>query len=231
MLRVILVEPEGEYNVGFVARLCKNFEVDQLYVVNPRCDLNKAMEFSAKGRDFMERVTVTSTLQEALRDLDLKISTSSIADSKGDMLRKSMPPWEIVKLMENRRTGLVFGRESVGLTREEIMMTDIMVHIPANRDYPVLNLSHAVGIILYEIWKSTHLRPGEAGPAPSQETITLVEKYVKTLYDTVKRSDGDDAMYIATKRSLLRGIRDEEEGRAVVRFLRKVYMRMIHGNE
>lgn len=225
------MEPEGEYNVGFVARLCKNFEVDQLYIVNPRCDLNKALEFSAKGRDFMEKVVVTSTLEEALRDLDLKISTSSIADSKGDMLRKSMPPWEIVKLMENRKTGLVFGRESVGLTREEILMTDIMVHIPANRSYPVLNLSHAVGIVLYEIWKSTHLRGGETGPAPSQETLSLVDKYVKTLYDAIKRSNGDEAMYIATKRSLLRGIRDEEEGRAVVRFLRKVYMRMIHSNE
>ncbi|AWR99433.1 tRNA (cytidine-2'-O-)-methyltransferase TrmJ [Metallosphaera hakonensis] len=229
MLRVILVEPEGEYNVGFIARLCRNFEVEELYIVNPRCDLNKALEFSAKGQDVLKSAVVVSSLYEAMRDLDLKISTSSIADSKGDMLRKSMSPWEVSQLVGDRKVGLVFGRESVGLTRDEILMTDIMLHIPANKEYPVLNLSHAVGIVLYEIWKTRGATPRKS--VVSRETTDLIEKYVKTLYEAIRRGDGDEAMYIAVKRSLLRGIKDEEEGRAVVRFLRKIYMRMIHGNE
>ncbi|AEB96092.1 tRNA (cytidine-2'-O-)-methyltransferase TrmJ [Metallosphaera cuprina] len=232
MIRVILVEPEGEYNVGFIARLCKNFDVDQLYIVNPKCDLDKAKQFSAKGNTFLERAKVVDKLEDAIEDLDLKISTSSIADSKGDMLRKSMAPWEISSLIGRRQVGLVFGRESVGLTREEIAMTDIMVFIPANRDYPVLNLSHAVSIILYELWKSKVNENRISNDMNvSSETLGFIDKYVKLIYNDVRRSDGDDAMYVATKRSLFRGIRDEEEGRAVVRFLRKVYMRILHTQE
>jgi len=32
---VILVEPNGPLNVGSVARLCSNFEVDELRIVSP----------------------------------------------------------------------------------------------------------------------------------------------------------------------------------------------------
>ncbi|MEM3268563.1 MAG: RNA methyltransferase, partial [Metallosphaera sp.] len=194
MIRVILVEPEGEYNVGFIARLCKNFDVDQLYIVNPKCDLDKAKQFSAKGITFLERAKVVDKLEDAIEDLDLKISTSSIADSKGDMLRKSMAPWEISSLIGRRQVGLVFGRESVGLTREEIAMTDIMVFIPANRDYPVLNLSHAVSIILYELWKSKVNENRISNDMNvSSETLGFIDKYVKLIYNDVRRSDGDDA--------------------------------------
>ena len=38
-LKVILVEPSGPLNVGSVARLCSNFEVDELRIVSPKCDI------------------------------------------------------------------------------------------------------------------------------------------------------------------------------------------------
>ena len=38
-LKVILVEPNGTLNVGSVARLCSNFEVDELRIVSPKCDI------------------------------------------------------------------------------------------------------------------------------------------------------------------------------------------------
>jgi hypothetical protein len=59
----------------------------------------------------------------------------------------------------------------------------------------------------------------------------LIEKYVRTVYEHVKRSEGDLDMYVALRRVLLRGIQDEEEARAVIRFLRKTYMRLIHEEE
>ena len=38
ILKVVLVEPAGEINVGSVARLCENFRVNELRLVSPRCD-------------------------------------------------------------------------------------------------------------------------------------------------------------------------------------------------
>ena len=48
-LKVILVEPSGPLNVGSVARLCSNFEVDELRIVSPKCDV-----FSLEAKKMIE---------------------------------------------------------------------------------------------------------------------------------------------------------------------------------
>ena len=50
-LKVILVEPNGPLNVGSVARLCSNFEVDELRIVSPKCDI-----FSLEAKKWLLKV-------------------------------------------------------------------------------------------------------------------------------------------------------------------------------
>lgn len=231
MIRVILVEPEGAYNTGFVARLCKNFSVDELYLVNPKFNINEAMNFSAHGREYLEKAVIVNSYERALEGLDIKIATSSIADNKGDILRKSIKPWELVNFItEDKKIGLIFGRESVGLTREEIVRADFLLYIPANPIYPVLNLSHAVGIVLYELWRNKELKIYSSKNV-SAEVYQLLDKYSKMLYDLISRSPQEIGMYIALKRALMKGVSDEEEARTIIRFLRRLYTRIIHEEE
>jgi len=46
---------------------------------------------------------------------------------------------------------LLLGREDFGLFEEELARCDLLVTIPASREYPILNLSHAAAILLYEL--------------------------------------------------------------------------------
>ncbi|MCY0849185.1 tRNA (cytidine-2'-O-)-methyltransferase TrmJ [Sulfuracidifex metallicus] len=231
MLRVIVVEPEGDYNLGFIARLCKNFKVDELVIVNPVASIENAKPFAAKGIDFLEKKTrVVFSYNEALKDLDLTIATSSIADIEKDMLRRSIKPWEIHDFILNvKNAGIIFGRESVGLTREEIMKADLLLHIPANPEYPVLNLSHAIGIVLYEIYN--HGKRGTSRPPINGKYVKLIDRYVRTIYELVKPSDESIEMYVAMRRTLVGGIRDNEQARAVVHFLRKLYVTLVYSGE
>ncbi|BDB97683.1 tRNA (cytidine-2'-O-)-methyltransferase TrmJ [Saccharolobus caldissimus] len=231
MIRVVLVEPEGEYNVGFIARLCKNFSVNELYIVNPKVNISDAIRFSAGGKDILINAKIVSSFDEAVADVDIKIATSSIADNKGDILRKSIKPWEVIPLIQDKKTALIFGRESVGLTREEIFKSDFLLHIPANPEYPVLNLSHAVGIVLYEIWKYRYITSSLSSQSMSNQSIKLIDKYTRELYELIKRSDDDYKMYIALKRAIIRGVKDEEEARVIIHFLRKLYTRIIHNEK
>ncbi|MFB6186824.1 MAG: RNA methyltransferase, partial [Halobacteriaceae archaeon] len=48
-------------------------------------------------------------------------------------------------------TALVFGREPNGLENSEISQLDQICTIPANSDYPSLNLGQAATIVLYEL--------------------------------------------------------------------------------
>ncbi|MEJ2770718.1 MULTISPECIES: tRNA (cytidine-2'-O-)-methyltransferase TrmJ [unclassified Stygiolobus] len=230
MIRLIVVEPEGAYNVGFIARLVKNFSVDEFYLINPKCNMQEAINFSAQGREILEKkVVIVSNYDDAIEDLDIKIATSSIADNEGDLLRKSIKPWNLDRFIEdNKKIGLIFGRESVGLTREEIMKADFLLHIPGNPEYPVLNLSHAVGIILYEVFKLRNVKKAETneGERISSESIKLLDYYSKKIVDMLKRSEGDEYMYISLKRALLKGISNEVEARTIIRLLRKVYVKV-----
>ena len=57
-LKLILVEPNGPLNVGSVARLCSNFEVDELRVVSTKCDIFslEAKKMALKGQKFLSKI-------------------------------------------------------------------------------------------------------------------------------------------------------------------------------
>jgi len=228
MIRLVIVEPEGAYNVGFIARLVKNFEVDEFYIVNPKCDLEEAKKFSARGIEVLEKkAKIVSSFDDAIKDADIKIATSSIADNKGDLIRKSIRPWDLEKFIGNdKRTALIFGRESVGLTREEIMKSDFLLFIPANPEYPVLNLSHAVSIVLYEIWR---IKSKSSTSSISADVIRLIEKYSRDITELIMETKSEEEIEktkILFRRVLLKGVNDNEEGMALVRLLRKIYVKL-----
>ena len=52
-----------------------------------------------------------------------------------------------------KKTALVFGRESSGLTEDEVAKCDLVISIPTGDEHAVLNLSHAAAIVLYELFQ------------------------------------------------------------------------------
>ena len=182
-LRVVLVEPEGKINFGFIVRLCKNFEVDELAVVRPKFEVDdeEILRFAAQGKDYISKVRVYETLDEALNGV--KLCTSGKASSKNSF-RSFILPWEIKKMYGYpEELSLVFGRESVGLTRDELSKCDGLVHIPASSFYPILNLSHAVAIVLYEVWKQYRLDRGTLPERPGERDFEILNRVLRGLAD------------------------------------------------
>jgi TrmH family RNA methyltransferase len=176
-INVVVVGVEGEINLGFIVRLCANFNVDRLVLVNPQVDpfSDTVRRFAANGVWFLEKghVTITDSLEEALKDSDVSACTSAKVGGSSDVLRHAFTLREFAEKIapKYKRIAVVFGRESVGLTREELAACNMLVHIPANPEYPVLNLSHAVAIVLYELFISlnkVHTRRFIHEPPPSE---------------------------------------------------------------
>ena len=85
---------------------------------------------------------------------------------------------------------MVFGRESTGLTREEILKCDVLVSIPASKAYPVLNLSHAVAIILYELFKRLKLSASQYHVEPAREQyLRILEDRLICIVKHIMESD------------------------------------------
>ncbi len=158
-LKVILVEPNGPLNVGSVARLCSNFEVDELRIVSPKCDIFslEAKKMALKGHKFLENCKIFDDLQKAIFDCDLVLaSCGRIDENKNSFFGSSedIVDWTLsFKRINN--LAIIFGREDRGLTNSELLLANKTFTIPTSQNNPSLNLSHAVSIALYELNKSS----------------------------------------------------------------------------
>ena len=158
-LKVILVEPSGPLNVGSVARLCSNFEVEELRIVSPKCDIFslEAKKMALKGQKFLKQCQIFDTLEKAIFDCDLVLATCGRIDVSKDSFFESSEEifnWSI-SFKKINNLAIIFGRENSGLTNNELLLANKTFNIPTSKNNPSLNLSHAVSIVLYELNKSS----------------------------------------------------------------------------
>lgn len=133
----VIVEPEIPENTGFIARLAANFDFE-IRLVNPGFNLKEARETASGAQDRLREARIYESVEGAISDLDFVIGTKP---GKGREL-ESFPARSGASVM--------IGRESSGLTNEELGKCDAVVHIEAE-DYESLNQSHATAILAHHL--------------------------------------------------------------------------------
>lgn len=170
-IRVVLVGPKFEGNVGAIARCMANFDVSELYLVNP-CELgDTAYNRSKHGSHILENAVTVTSMDEALEGCFLVVGTSGVT-TKGDKnyTRIPVPIREFAESCKGYRhkIAFVFGREDIGLLQTELNRCDVLVTIPTSDTYPIMNLSHSVGTVLYEMFQAEKT-PLRCEPADGRE--------------------------------------------------------------
>ncbi len=208
MYTVVFVEPESSGNIGALARVMKNFGLRDLILVNPKCEIDKEARARAKHAfDVVEKARIVREFGK-IGDFDLIIGTTGKIVSNYDEVRHSITPRELAKQIRKKTmVALVFGREGIGLKNEELSVCDIVVHIPTDHKYPVMNVSHAAAIVFYELFSADKKLGSDAS---LREKKILFEHFEKILNE-------------------LDGIRDKKK---VAKVFRNVINRaMIEGKE
>ncbi len=178
-VRVVLLEPEKPGNIGAIARSMKNFNLNDLYLVNPKTEINgEARKYSMRGLEILESAKIVSSLADALNHVDVVVGTSSVvARRPSNVSRVAITPKQLAERARAAQgtVAIVFGRESSGLTNEELEACDFMVTIPASRDYNVLNVATAASIVFYELFQ----RRNAAKPqlASEQSKLRLLAQF------------------------------------------------------
>ncbi len=169
-ISVVLVETTHPANIGSVARAMKTMGLCQLVLVKPYDFPSARAKWLASGAvDILDKARVVDTLDEAISDCQLVLGTSA---------RLRRLPWPMIsandagrKAVEFAASGqnvaVVFGRESKGLTNEELQICNHHIFIPADEVYPVLNIACAVQIICYELRMAYLARSGQTQYDPS----------------------------------------------------------------
>jgi tRNA/rRNA methyltransferase len=159
-----LVGPKGPVNVGHVARLVQNFGVEKLYLVEPKFDLSVAAVYASHAAGVLDGAVIT-TLNRVREENDLLVATTAIrASRKSNVVRRTVSPDRLHGLLSSAKTSsIVFGRDSTGLTNDEIESCDVTVTIETSPAYRSLNLGHAAAIALYLASRGRRREAGHQG--------------------------------------------------------------------
>ncbi|MER3536719.1 MAG: RNA methyltransferase [Thermus sp.] len=169
-VKVVLVEPEEPMNVGAVARAMKNFGLRVLALVNPGPRVGppfppEAFWLAVHAEDVLQGAVVYSSLMEAVAEARLVVATTGRPRELYPAPLRT--PQEVAQevLGVEGEVALVFGRERIGLTNEELDLAHLIGSIPAAPEQPSLNLAQAVVVFAYELFQAQT----QKAPFPKEE--------------------------------------------------------------
>jgi TrmH family RNA methyltransferase len=185
---VVVVEPETPGNVGTIARAMKNFGLSDLKLVDPPEAVfdrdGEAYGFAGHAReDVLPEADVVDLEDVVQSRYTVGCTAITGEDSRRHVRYPFTTPRELVDTLRTVEAplALVFGREGTGLNNEELAMLDEVCAIPADGDYPVLNLGQAATVLLYELRELTV----EETQLPDVELERAEETDIERFYDYV----------------------------------------------
>ncbi len=172
-LSVTVVGAEYPVNLGYTARLMKNFGVSRLYLVAPKCDMRAASVYASHGSDILDKAEVAS-LRKVRGLHDFLLATTAIRARRGaNVGRTAIKPEEAAALLARAESAsIVLGRDTTGLTNEEVALCDLVTTVETGTHYRTLNVSHAAAILLYLVTKADSREGGPlrcASQAPRRD--------------------------------------------------------------
>ncbi len=189
-IRVVLVEPSHPANVGLAARALKTMGLDHLELVAPRAVVDDtARSAAAHADDLLERAGQHADLGPALAGATLVVGLSARPRRLGAPVLECREAAELlVAEAAHQPVAVLLGRERSGLTNGELLRCHYAARIPANPDYPVLNLAAAVQIIAYELRLAAVSAAPAAPPARQPADDARVQAFLALLRQLAARS-------------------------------------------
>ncbi|MEM7515997.1 MAG: TrmH family RNA methyltransferase, partial [Planctomycetota bacterium] len=149
------------------------------------------MSHGAKSVESMLRVV--STTEEALADCTDSVGfTARVRGGRQrEDWREVTPEFAALGDLPDRRLALVFGNEMTGMTAEESMLCQRLVHIPTSQEHTSLNLSVAVAVVLSSLFVAPRTHELEPGgfPVTGAEREFLKANLKWAMTEKVARSD------------------------------------------
>ena len=185
----ILVNPQLGENIGACARALKNFGFSNLNIVTPRDPWpnTKARMTSVGAYNVIQKARIYKNVSDAVKEFDLVFATTA---RKRDVNKKHISIVNFVKLLskyEKSNIGIMFGPEASGLSNHDLSLSNFIIQIPTSKKLTSLNLSHAVIVICYEIYKSLNVNKFKKekilSKLTSKKSIKNLIKFIEDMLD------------------------------------------------
>ena len=240
MIEIILVEPRKQENLGAVARAMKNFDFENLVLINPKCRIGrKARKVAKHANDILDKAKVKKF--DYLKNYDYLVGTTAILGTDYNIPRNTISIEQLgnklsaiigKKKANDKKTmssglkiGILIGRETIGLKNEEINLCDVLVTIPSSKKYPTLNISHSAAIMLYEIFKKISSEKSDSHiNFATKKDKEIIMKYIHSALDGMEFSTKEkkETQKKVWKRVIGKALLTKREAFSVMGFMRKI---------
>ena len=187
LINIVLVDTIHPGNIGSVARAMKTMGLSRLSLVNPRIfPSGEANALSGNATDVLESANIYSSIKDAIKDSTFVYATSSRDRSIQWPIMDASSAAEKIsnEVASDKEISIIFGKEDRGLTNTELEYANNLIEIPANPEYPVLNLAMSAQIICYEIFKvynSNNIKEWRDYPEVNSEQLQrLIDHFIDT---------------------------------------------------
>src|SRR3990172_5673712 len=155
-IRIVLVRPSHPGNIGASARALATMGLARLVLVRPKHFPHAdARALASNALEVLDQARVCGSVEEGLSGTSVAIAMSARArELSHPALDARAAAQEAYAAAQSAEVALVFGSEGSGLDNDEVMKCNRLAAIPANPDYPSLNLAAAVQIMAYEIGRA-----------------------------------------------------------------------------
>lgn len=187
-VHVVLVEPKGAGNIGSVVRAMKNMGLSRLRLVNPVPfrDVVEQRKMGYRSQEIIEAAREFPSLSAALRGISqVYLATAKAGKWKRDFLSPAQAAAQVVASSTGEKIALVFGREDKGVNTDESQLANFFIRIPMAGTYPSLNLSQAVMVVVYELFKTVH-EGGNSPELPRMAEKGAFERITGNIWDLMR---------------------------------------------
>ena len=233
-VQIVLVETSHPGNIGSVARAMKNMGLSNLCLINPKkFPHQEATALAGNATDVLDNAKIFTSIQEAVKHSKVIYATSARDRTiEWPTLSARDAASEMQELIDNEiEVSILFGREDRGLTNEELQLANKHLIIPANPDYPVLNIAMSTQVVCYELYQAAQDNSVESWQDfpkyTSEELNNLIEHFNETV-EALELVDPKNPKQIMTRmeRMFRRLYPDQMEGNFLRGFLKAVNKRI-----
>lgn len=187
---IVLDHPDESRNIGAACRAMANNDISELRIVGNKADydIEHIHVLAIHAGAIFDKAIFYNSIREATADCTICAGTTRRAGKKRGKL---LLPEEFSSIArdktETSKIAIVFGNERTGLTDEQLDECNLGVTIPSSDDFGSLNLSHAVQILCYHMFRENLIEKNGEYHGYTPLTLDRVDQTVKTITDNMQK--------------------------------------------
>ena len=187
---IVLDHPDESRNIGAACRAMANNDISELRIVGKKedYDIEHIHTLAIHAAPIFDKANFYESIKEATADCAICAGTTRRAGKKRGKL---LLPEEFAEMTDTITSGgnvaIVFGNERTGLTDEQLDQCNVGVTIPSSDNFGSLNLSHAVQIICYHLFRESLRQNNKRLAGYTPLSLQRIDKSVQIITDNMQK--------------------------------------------